>query len=192
MSIFITHGNRLIDFANPQNSDIHIDDIIHHLARIPRFGGKLDRHYSVLDHSVYAAMIAKAYMKADEETVFAVLMHDAQEAYLGDVPTPLKNLLPEYKLIEKEFERVIQNQFGIKMTAKMKEMVKTADLLALKAEKNAFINTPPELEGHWNFLYGLYSVPVSPEDWCDDSRRQFKNAFNYYNKTLNLGLEEIK
>lgn len=58
------------------------------------------------------------------------------------MPTPLKNLLPEYKLIEKEFERVIQNQFGIKMTTKMKELVKTADLLALKAEKQAFINTP--------------------------------------------------
>ena len=59
MSIFITHGNRLIDFANPQNSDIHIDDIIHHLAMIPRFGGKLDVHYSVLDHSVFAGTIAK-------------------------------------------------------------------------------------------------------------------------------------
>lgn len=94
MSIFITHGNRLIDFANPQNSDIHIDDIIHHLARIPRFGGKLDRHYSVLDHSVYAAMIAKSYLKADDETVFAVLMHDAQEAYLEMCQRRLKTYCP--------------------------------------------------------------------------------------------------
>lgn len=177
MNKFITHGNRLIDSANPQNSDIHIDDIIHHLAMIPRFGGNLDVHYSVLDHSVYAAMIAKTFLKADDETVFAVLMHDAQEAYLGDIPTPLKNLLPEYKLIEKEFERVIQNQFGIKMTTKMKELVKTADLLALKAEKQAFIDSPPEHEEHWAFLSGLYSVPISPKDYCKDSKKLFMDYF---------------
>lgn len=93
MSIFITHGNRLIDFANPQNSDIHIDDIIHHLAMIPRFGGKLDVHYSVLDHSVFAGAIAKTYLKVDDMTAFAVLMHDAQEAFFGRCYQPVKTII---------------------------------------------------------------------------------------------------
>ena len=134
MSIFITHGNRLIDFANPQNSDIHIDDIIHHLAMIPRFGGKLDVHYSVLDHSVFAGAIAKTCLKVDDMTAFAVLMHDAQEAFLGDVTSPLKQLLPDYKKIEKAFEMVIRDKFKIRIKAEMEIVVKTADILALKAE----------------------------------------------------------
>lgn len=191
MSIFITHGNRLIDFANPQNSDIHIDDIIHHLAMIPRFGGKLDVHYSVLDHSVFAGVIAKTYLKVDDMTAFAVLMHDAQEAFLGDVTSPLKQLLPDYKKIEKAFEMVIRDKFKIRIKAEMEIVVKTADILALKAEKQAFIQTPVELAEHWRFLDKFPTVPISPREYIN-SKALFKDAFDYYNKALNLGLEEIK
>lgn len=186
MSIFITHGNRLINFANPQNSDIHIDDIIHHLSMIPRFGGKLDMHYSVLDHSVYVGMIAKTFMNVDDETGFAALMHDAQEAYLGDLPTPLKNLLPDYKKIETAFELAIQEKFKIRITPKIKELVKAADLLALKAEKQALFTTPSEYKEHWAFLNNYSDVPIPPNKWCKDSKTQFKDAFNYYIKVLNL------
>lgn len=101
MAIYLTHSNRVINFLEPEKSDIHIDDIVHHLSMIPRFGGKLDRHYSVLDHSVYVGMIAKTFLKADDETAFAALMHDAQEAFLGDIPSPLKSLLPS-RLIQKQ------------------------------------------------------------------------------------------
>ncbi|RDE78339.1 phosphohydrolase [Haemophilus parainfluenzae] len=190
MSIFITHGNRLIDFANPQNSDIHIDDIIHHLAMIPRFGGKLDVHYSVLDHSVFAGTIAKTCLKVDDMTAFAVLMHDAQEAFLGDVTSPLKQLLPDYKKIEKAFEMVIRDKFKIRIKAEMEIVVKTADILALKAEKQAFIQTPAELAEHWRFLDKFPTVPISPREYIN-SKALFKDAFNYYNKALNLGHKEI-
>ncbi|WP_109422766.1 YfbR-like 5'-deoxynucleotidase [Aggregatibacter actinomycetemcomitans] len=190
MSIFITHGNRLIDFANAQNSDIHIDDIIHHLSMIPRFAGKLDVHYTVLDHSVYVGMIAKSFLGADDMTAYAALMHDAQEAYLGDLPTPLKNLLPGYRAIEHAFELAIQDRFCIKMTPKIKRLVKMADLLALKAEKKAFIATPPEHEKHWAYLNGFDDIPLSPKAYKQDSKETFKRAFIYYNRSLNLGLDE--
>lgn len=185
MSIFITHGNRLIDFANPKNSDIHIDDIIHHLSMIPRFGGKLDVHYSVLDHSVFAATIAKTLIKMEDEAVFAVLMHDAQEAYLGDVPTPLKRLLPDYKAIEHAFEAVIRTKFKINTSPEVETLVKTADLLALKAEKQAFFDTLPVHEQHWRFLNKLPLVPLSARDYIN-SKDRFRDAFNYYSKVLNL------
>lgn len=185
MNMFITHGNRLIDFTNPQNSDIHIDDIIHHLSMIPRFGGKLNVHYSVLDHSVFAATIAKTFMKVDDSTTFAVLMHDAQEAYLGDVPTPLKNLLPHYKAIEHAFEAVIRTKFKINIRPEAETVVKTADLLALKAEKQAFFDTLPVHEEHWAFLDKLPLVPISVRDYIN-SKDRFRDAFSYYSKVLNL------
>ncbi|WP_018651587.1 hypothetical protein [Actinobacillus capsulatus] len=185
MNIFITHGNRLIDFANPQNSDIHIDDIIHHLSMIPRFGGKLDVHYSVLDHSVFAATIAKTFMKMEDEAVFAVLMHDAQEAYLGDVTTPLKSLLPDYKAIEHAFEVVIRTKFKINISPEAETAVKTADLLALKAEKQVFFDTLPTHEEYWKFLNKLPLLPISARDYIN-SKEKFREAFNYYSKVLNL------
>ncbi|HHT7701730.1 YfbR-like 5'-deoxynucleotidase [Pasteurella multocida] len=182
MAIYLTHSNRVINFQEPGKSDIHIDDIVHHLSMIPRFGGKLDRHYSVLDHSVYVGMIAKTFLKADDETAFAALMHDAQEAFLGDIPSPLKSLLPDYKAIEKSFEKVIQEKFNISMSETIKDLVKYADLLALKAEKEAFINTPIEQECHWQYLHELPLVPISPIDFCVNSKELFFQAFDYYRK----------
>ena len=124
-------------------------------------------------------------------TAFAVLMHDAQEAFLGDVTSPLKQLLPDYKKIEKAFEMVIRDKFKIRIKAEMEIVVKTADILALKAEKQAFIQTPAELAEHWRFLDKFPTVPISPREYIN-SKALFKDAFNYYNKALNLGLEEIK
>lgn len=109
---------------------------------------------------------------------------------MGDVTSPLKQLLPDYKKIEKAFEMVIRDKFKIRIKAEMEIVVKTADILALKAEKQAFIQTPAELAEHWRFLDKFPTVPISPREYIN-SKALFKDVFNYYNKALNLGHKEI-
>lgn len=95
MSKILLRSGVMHDLLNPAaNGDPNIEDIAHALANICRWTGHTSRFYSVAEHCIRAAAIAPPECKLH------VLMHDATEAYLGDVATPLKQLLPEYSRIE--------------------------------------------------------------------------------------------
>lgn len=104
MSKIMMHSGRVIDFNDFKKSDVCLEDIAHHLSSINRFGGGLNHstHYSVAQHSVILAMYA--LINYDTKIARCCLLHDAAEAYLGDVITPLKNLLPDFKKIEELFQ----------------------------------------------------------------------------------------
>lgn len=95
MSKILLRSGVMHDLLNPAaNGDPNIEDIAHALANICRWTGHTSRFYSVAEHCIRAAAIAPSGCKLH------VLMHDATEAYLGDVATPLKQLLPKYQEIE--------------------------------------------------------------------------------------------
>jgi uncharacterized protein len=95
MSKILLRSGTMHDLLNPAaNGDPIIEDIAHALANICRWTGHTSRFYSVAEHCTRAAAIAPPECKLH------VLMHDAAEAYLGDVATPLKNLLPRYRDME--------------------------------------------------------------------------------------------
>jgi uncharacterized protein len=100
------HSGALFDFLNPEASKFTIEDIAHGLSNICRYAGQCSRFYSVAEHSVYVSETAKGFE-------YPALMHDAAEAFLGDVSGPLKRLVPEFKKIEIEIERVIFSRFGL-------------------------------------------------------------------------------
>lgn len=124
------------DVANPRACDVHIKDIAHALAHICRFGGHIPRWYSVAEHSV------ECWRKSEREilprmTQLACLLHDAAEAYLGDVVKPLKVLLdPIYGPLEKKNEQAIAERFGIDFGA-TKIVWKRIDREMLIAERDA-------------------------------------------------------
>jgi hypothetical protein len=71
-----------------------IKDIAHALSNICRWGGHTCYHFSVAQHAhIMSHLVSK-------ENAMEALMHDATEAYLGDIPTPIKRLFPEYLDIE--------------------------------------------------------------------------------------------
>lgn len=103
-----TNTGLFVNVFNTNPEMICVEDIAHALSRQPRFGGHLNRHYSVAQHSVLCARKAKTLLEKR-----AALFHDASEAYMLDMPTPIKARLKNYKRIEKRLHKVIMDKFSI-------------------------------------------------------------------------------
>ena len=125
-TMMLASGKRF-DFLDPASSDFDIEDIAHGLAHVCRYAGQCRMFYSVAEHSLLVS-------ETVDEFALEALMHDAAEAFIGDITRPLKQLLPEYKAIESLIERVINERFGLKGEAKA--VIKEADLRVLAAEQN--------------------------------------------------------
>lgn len=108
----VTSNEREIYFPGMKTSDVRLREIPHCLAMVNRYNGFTTRPYSVAEHSVFVHELAKLD-HGEGEVAKAALMHDAQEAYLGDISRPLKNLLPDYRRIEKHVEDVVREALGL-------------------------------------------------------------------------------
>ena len=98
MTHIVTASGTEFDLLNPQPEYVHLSDIAHALARIPRYTGhaRAGLHCSVAEHSVRVCRLAmRAYPGPDKHDYhWAALLHDAHEAYVGDVSSPLKRATP--------------------------------------------------------------------------------------------------
>ncbi len=121
------------DLANPSVFAVNINDIASALSKICRFGGHCRTFYSVAEHSCHAAQIA---LDDDQpmECVVAVFLHDATEAYVGDMVKPLKDMLPGFKEVEKRVANAIGECFGIDFD-KWHSVIREIDLAMLIAER---------------------------------------------------------
>lgn len=114
MTSFKTYSGLDFDFSDIKESSICLEDIAHHLSKVERFGGSLSSHhfYSVAQHSVIVAAIA--LIKCDNvDFAKFCLLHDASEAYLGDVITPLKTFLKDYQKIESNLSEIINYKYRV-------------------------------------------------------------------------------
>jgi hypothetical protein len=134
------------DFRSPDEYEFEIDVIGRALSKLCRFTGHTMQFYSVAQHSVFVSMLLEA---EGPELAMMGLLHDAAEAFVGDVAAPLKMLLPEYKMIEQRVERAICRAFGLPEV--MPELVKDADLVALATEQRDLIPRVPgdRVKWHW-------------------------------------------
>jgi uncharacterized protein len=131
-------SGRYLDLLNPQPDQFTLEDIAGALSKICRFGGQIDRFYSVADHCVNCVKLAETwgYSTAQRQ---AVLMHDAAEAFIGDVVKPLKVLLDAYAEIETQIESVIAVKFSVDF-ALHADAVKRVDRAMLIAERRQFFS----------------------------------------------------
>lgn len=133
---FNTVSGKEINLLNPCEDDIDIFDIAQALSNICRFGGHLNQFYSVAQHSVLVMAIVEPW---NADLALEALLHDATEAYLGDVISPLKHLLgASYKTLEANFETVIAQKFLLNNSLAAKKMIKSADIQALEMEHAEF------------------------------------------------------
>src|SRR5580692_3573951 len=115
---------------DPWPEQICIEDIAHGLSMLCRFAGQCRFFFSVAEHSIAVARLLPTNLE-----LFG-LLHDASEAYLADLPRPVKAGLPEYKAIEARVERVIAEKLGLPFP--MAPEVKAADQALLKHEVFSF------------------------------------------------------
>lgn len=125
--------------ADPQVSSIEIVDISHALSNLCRFAGHVQPFYSVAQHSVIVANIVKL-LGGDKREQFHGLMHDATEAYLTDMPSPVKRLMADYRALEDKLYLVIAERFGLDQ--ELPAIVKRADAIALATEAQQLMGNP--------------------------------------------------
>jgi hypothetical protein len=114
----------LVDLEHPRSADIKFSDISHALAHTIRFGGHGEHSTTVAQHSVHVSHICPPHLARWG------LLHDAAEAYLGDMSTELKRVLPYFKELERRFARAISIHFDVPIAD-----VKHWDLISLLTER---------------------------------------------------------
>ena len=121
----------------PVLETITIEDIAHALSNICRFGGHTRWHYSVAQHSYLVSHVC------DPQDALWGLLHDASEAYIGDVIQPLKSspAWRDYAEVEHRLQSAICRKFGLPPI--MPDSVKRADLIVLATEKRDVMEKAP-------------------------------------------------
>lgn len=175
----LTRAGHYFNFLQPERSEILIEDIAHALAHTCRFGGHTREFYSVAQHCVLASHVVP------EADAFAALMHDAAEAYVGDIPTPLKQLLPEFKAIEKRVEQAVLNRFCLALP--LPESVKHADLVMLATERRDLM--PPDDAEEWDLIRNVEPMERAIRPWTPE---QAYNAFvTRFNQVAPVALRQV-
>jgi hypothetical protein len=135
-----THSGIAFDLVNPTVDMVRIEDIAHALARINRFTGHTSRPYSVAEHSLLVSdWLAATFPNSN--LAFQGLMHDAAEAYVGDVSSPVKRCVPEFAALEARVWKVVTEKFDLPF--ELDPRVKEADLRACASEAKYFLGPPP-------------------------------------------------
>jgi hypothetical protein len=133
---------------HPHPRDVYVDDLAWGMARTCRYGGQLKHNvelYSVAEHATAMTWWAiESGRVTHVEDALAILLHDASEAFYGDIPTPIKKLLPDYKIMEDRAQLVITDAFGLtpKNTLIRKIEIKEIDVRIRIDERLSIIEEP--------------------------------------------------
>lgn len=124
----------------PEAGDFDIEEIAHALSLQCRFNGHVKRFYSVAEHSLLVSLLLEEWGEADS-VVLCGLLHDAAEAYTGDLVRPLKRSMPTFKTIEQRIEEEIALRFNLPYP--FPEAVKRADNTMLLVERRDLLASSP-------------------------------------------------
>jgi uncharacterized protein len=168
-----TVSGRWVDPLAPDPAAIDIDDIAQALSNQCRFGGHSRSFYSVAQHSTIVSDVCEERGASASEAL-AALLHDAGEAYLVDLPHPIKHrsdLGPPYREAEKLLEEAIRVHFEL---GDPPAETKSVDRSLLATERATFASTVdpwPELEGH-------EPLAIEIEPWNPErAKREFLERF---------------
>jgi len=170
MTWILTRTGRRFDLLMPMADQVSTLDIAHALGNICRFNGHTSRPYSVAQHSLLVSSIVPA------EHQLAALLHDATEAYVGDMVRPLKALLPDYSAIENGIWLVICERFNL--DPQLPACIHEADMIALATERRDLM---PEHGESWPCLEGITPLAATLPAWTSEHAR-----ITYHNQLLEL------
>ena len=166
---FVTTTETAFNPVEPVLTKIHVEDILNALSNNCRWGGHVPSFYSVAQHTCCVLRVAEQIMKEPlpRDEVKQILLHDASEAYLIDIPAPIKKQMPEYMAIEDRLQEAIARRFDVRYP--WDPLVHVADKVSMVAvEANAcgkrhayfpyFLQTPP----YCNWIEYLNEHPINP------------------------------
>lgn len=154
--------------VDPRPEDIDIVDIAHALSNLCRFGGHCREFYSVAQHSVLLSYIC------EPKDALWGLLHDASEAYVVDIPRPLKYSpgMEGYKVIEKRMMRAVCEAFGLSYDSP--ESVNIADEVLIATEARDLM--PEHNVKEWTFTHPALEEQIIP--WSpSESKQKFLDRF---------------
>lgn len=163
-----THKGRF-DFAEPGKHWMDIESIAHSLSLICRFNGHCKEFYSVAQHSVYVSQLCKP------DNRLSGLLHDAPEAYIGDMVSPLKKMIPAFQAFEGDVWEVLARQQGLPLA--LPQDVKDADLEMLALEARDLMGVDPTA---WGLKAPSVNAKITP--W--DSKRAERHFLDAYRAIL--------
>lgn len=132
MSFIRTYSGQMVSLLEDTTECFNVEDIARGLSGVNRFNGQTSFPYSVAEHSVHVAS------RLPPELQLLGLLHDASEAYLIDMPSPHKQLLPDYRYYEEKTQNRIYRRFGLDLewVKRNYPQVKEKDLYMLYLEGN--------------------------------------------------------
>jgi len=99
-------------FMNPTAEQIVLSDVALALSRACRYGGHTRRFYSVAEHTILMSDWVLQQPWGNELAALTALHHDDAEAYIGDLPRPAKQNMPQFKAVETGIDRAVAERFG--------------------------------------------------------------------------------
>jgi hypothetical protein len=169
----ITSTGTTFDFLETTLDMFNIEDIAHSLSQMNRFAGHARYPYPVAQHSRLGS-----YLFADPAMALRFLLHDGSEAYLIDLPRPLKHyttLGAEYRKIEADIQGLLYMKYGI--FGQDPELIHRVDTQMLYAEKEALLPEGTEWETDWGLKNGHANIKIV-ETSFRDNKRMFLDRFH--------------
>lgn len=170
-------GNK-VSLTEPRKEDIVFSEVAHALSHLCRYAGHTKVFYSVAQHCCLVASLVPLELR------LYGLLHDAHEAYIGDITTPVKEALGSaadmaLRTIESKLQKAIHEAAGLVWPPHptVLGVVKYADLVALQTERRDLLAPPPQSWGRDLHLIQPNRNAIVP--WTStDSERIFRREFN--------------
>lgn len=161
-----TRSGRTITPLCPQPDQFTLQDIANGTAQVCRCSGQTAHFYSVGLHSIYVSEELAATGHSPRVQLLG-LLHDASEAYIADVPGPVKDELPQYRAIEERIQRAVYEAFGIGAP----EQTET-DAVERVDERLRHYELPSLLPGHeWDFRRPALEYDLTGDSSTDVAAR---------------------
>lgn len=177
-------NGKVINFNDLKGYDFTVEEIADFLSHVKRFNGY---GMDVASHSIWVAN-ALYYLTGNPHTALLGLMHDAQEAYIGDIATPVKDVAGnDWDRLENNVQRAILWRLNIKHEHSLgaEKLVKLIDQVSLKLEYEQMVEAggyKPDAKGIWeaalaniNTIEGIEPPKEDPKSAVD-----FVFAYNHY------------